>query len=100
MNDRGEWAAPLMATEIVEQLPPIDVIICSTSVRTRMTADALLALAPDLAPQVRYDDMAYHASRDEILAYAESIPENEHHLWIGHDPGLTEAVKALGWCRH
>ena len=60
-----------------------------------MTADALLALCQIWRP-VRYEDMAYHASRDEILAYAESIPENEHHLWIGHDPGLTEAVKVSG----
>jgi phosphohistidine phosphatase len=82
-----------------EQLPPklgrIDLVLCSSSRRTRETLELVL---PEFSPQPRIaiEDGLYLASRQELAARLRRLDANDRNvLLIGHNPGLHELAVAL-----
>jgi len=85
---RGVTAAPEMGRAMRELKLKPDLVLCSTSVRTRATlALVLLELGPP-PPQVEYDDHLYLATPAAMLARLRKVPDTMHHVMIvGHNPG-------------
>jgi phosphohistidine phosphatase len=71
-----------------------ELVLCSSSARTRETLEYLL---PALGGStVLYEDGIYGASRDELLARARGVPDEvESLMLIGHNPGMEDLAIAL-----
>lgn len=73
-----------------------DLVLCSTSVRTRETW-RLASLSGARAGEVRYLDEIYEASVTRLLAVVRDTAERAGSLMlVGHGPGLPGLVDALG----
>ncbi len=70
-------------------------MLCSTSVRTRETAELVLAsLAPP--PRILFEDVLYLAGRAALLRRLRQLDESAGAVMvIGHNPGLHELALAL-----
>lgn len=91
---RGRRAAAAMAAHLAEQAIAPDLVLCSTSVRTRETY-ARIERALRGAP-VRYERRVYAASADDLLALVRAVPDAcASVLVIGHNPGLEDLALAL-----
>jgi phosphohistidine phosphatase len=86
LSARGEAAAPLMGQAIAEHGLVPDLVLCSSSRRTRDTLDLVLpSLKPK--PEIRYEDVLYHAEPDGILDMLRQEPSQFGHIMvIGHNP--------------
>ena len=72
-----------------------DVVLCSSSRRTRETLD-LLGDAISTASQVHVEDGLYAASADVLLHRLRALPDaSERVLVIGHNPGLQRLAVNL-----
>jgi phosphohistidine phosphatase len=92
---RGERTAPLMGRFIAEHHLEPDLILCSTSRRTRQTLDLVL---PELTtqPDVAYAEDLYLAEADETLAVIKARSGSQKRVMIvGHNPGLQELALLL-----
>jgi phosphohistidine phosphatase len=95
---RGRRDAPKVGRWLARNEYRPDVVVCSTSQRTRETWDlvaARLSEAPsaklDGTPEVRYDPRAYGASAQTLLYLARELPgECRTALLIAHNPGVSE----------
>lgn len=87
LNPRGRAAAPLMGAFIGDKLSTPDLILCSSSMRTRQTLD-LLAQYLRPAPETLISERLYLASAAEMLSQIQAADDAHHHiLMIGHNPG-------------
>src|SRR6266851_7061481 len=88
LSRRGREAARRVAETLPNALGAVDLVLCSTSVRTRETAELVLAgfAAP---PRVLYEDALYLAGSGALLRCLRRLDEkDEAVLLIGHNPGL------------
>jgi phosphohistidine phosphatase len=92
---RGRKAAAVIGEYIASLEPSPRLVLCSTSLRTRETLDAILpALEP--APQRLFEDALYLASTSRLLDRLQRLPEQaESVLLIGHNPGLHQLAALL-----
>lgn len=96
LADRGRNAAPKMATRLADLALPLDVILCSTSRRTRQTFSLMSAVLSMHAKTVSFLDSLYSADADTILAHIWSLPASLHSCCvIGHNPGLTDVLQRI-----
>ena len=96
LNDRGEQAARRMADYIARDAPPPDLILCSTSVRTRQTLAALVPRLPAPAPPIALEKGLYLASETALFARLRAIPdETDTVLLIGHNEGIWQLAELL-----
>lgn len=87
----GEADAGAAGRWIRESLPPVDVALCSSAVRTRQT---LAATGIDAA--ISYLDELYGAGVDDILAAVQQVPESARTvLVVGHAPGVPATAAEL-----
>jgi phosphohistidine phosphatase len=95
LSRRGREAARRLGESLPAALGAIDLVLCSTSARTRETAD--LALAGFATPPlIRFEDALYLASRAALIRRLRGIEESAGALLvIGHNPGLHELALAL-----
>jgi phosphohistidine phosphatase len=92
---RGTRDAGLIAAHLGATLPAgVELVLCSTAVRTRQTLDLV---APDLGdPQVEYDDAIYGASAGGLMERLRSVPADvESVLVIGHNPAMHDLALEL-----
>jgi phosphohistidine phosphatase len=92
---RGERACTLIAEHLRSKRIFADLVLCSSSKRTR---DTLELIAPALGdhPDIRVEERLYQATRSDLLARLREIAENVRSvLVIGHDPALQELVLEL-----
>ncbi|WP_028064015.1 SixA phosphatase family protein [Solirubrobacter soli] len=91
---RGRRAAAAIAAHMAEREIVPDLVLCSTSLRTRETyerLEAVLAGAP-----VRYERRVYAASASELLELLRAVPDEIGSvLLIGHNPGIEELALAV-----
>ena len=81
--------------ELPAALGAIDLVLCSTAVRTRETAELVLA-GFALPPPIRFEDALYLAGRALLLRRLRRLDESAGAvLVIGHNPGLHELALAL-----
>lgn len=85
----GEW---LLSQDLIP-----DVVLCSTSCRTRQTWDQLaVALAAGQDIDVQYDPQLYLADDDEVLDVIGATPDDVQTLMIvGHNPAMQQVASGL-----
>lgn len=95
LNDRGRRDCPTMANWIAEQDLVPDRVLCSTSVRTRETADRMMQTW-DQTPSIAFDDRLYLADPITIGEVIDSeCDESQRLLVLAHNPGITSLAYRL-----
>jgi len=95
LNRKGREDARLVGASLPAALGALDLVLCSTALRTRETASLVLAgfAGP---PPVAFEDGLYLASVPELLRRLRRLDEGTRNvLLIGHNPGLHELALAL-----
>ena len=95
LSRRGREAARRVGESLASALGAIDLVLCSTSVRTRETVVlALAGMAPP--PRILYEDALYLAGAATLLRRLRQLDESVGAVMvIGHNPGLHELALAL-----
>jgi phosphohistidine phosphatase len=92
---RGRKVAAVVGDYIAGLKPPPRLVLCSTSLRTRETLDAVLP-SLDPPPEVSYEDKLYLASAERLIERLQHLPERANSiLLIGHNPGLHQLALTL-----
>ncbi len=91
LNDRGRRDAPAMARAVLRRGVRPEVLLSSTAVRARTTADAF---AEEFEVDVTEDAALYLAEADGLLDAARSSGAREV-MVVAHDPGMSELVSRL-----
>jgi phosphohistidine phosphatase len=94
---RGEEAAPRMGAFLAERGLIPDLVLCSTSRRTRETLSLAFA-ALTSQPKTEFLDDLYHATVPALTAIIRSGQAEVRHLMlVGHNPGLQAlALQLIG----
>ncbi len=91
LNKRGENQVLFMKDFISKNNINPKLILCSTSNRTTLTAEAIFN-----KKSITYMDNLYHASSEEIMAIIKNVDKQIDSLMIiGHNPGLNELAYEL-----
>jgi phosphohistidine phosphatase len=95
LNKRGQHDAPQLGTLLVDRELLPQLILSSTAVRTRQTAEALVETS-HYAGSVEFLDALYMAEPPAYLKALRGLPDDlERVLLIGHNPGLEGLVQLL-----
>ncbi len=95
LDKRGREAAALVGKTLPKVVGDLDLVLCSTALRARETAElALRGYKP--APRILYEEGLYLATSAMLLQRLRQVDEkNETVIVIGHNPGLHELAIAL-----
>lgn len=95
LSRRGRVAARCVGESLPLALGALDLVLCSTSLRTRETAKLVLArFAP--APPIRFEEALYLTGRAALMRRLSQLDESVGAvIVIGHNPGLHELALAL-----
>jgi phosphohistidine phosphatase len=91
LNDRGIRDAPRMARELAETGFRPEVILSSTALRARTTAEAFAA---EFGVAVNLDPELYGAPGRTLLAAAAASGAHQV-IVVAHDPGMTDLAEQL-----
>ena len=95
LSRSGREAARRIAESLPAALGTVDLVLCSTALRTRETASLVLA-GFAIQPRIVYEDALYLAGPAALLRRLRRLDESEGSvLLIGHNPGLHEFAVAL-----
>jgi phosphohistidine phosphatase len=95
LNRRGREAARLIGETLPKAVGALDLVLCSTALRTRETAELVLAGFAK-KPQVLYEEALYLADQPRLLRRLRELNEPAVSVMvIGHNPGLHELAVAL-----
>ena len=95
LNDRGRDAAPRIGAFMAANRIVPELVLCSSSVRTRQTLDLVL---PNLSPTpaVSYEEAIYLAPPTVLLKRLKKVENSVGHVMIvAHDPGLHRLALEL-----
>ena len=96
LSRRGRDAARRVAETLPAALGAIDLVLCSTALRTRETAELVLAGFGPPPPRILYEDGLYLAGRAALLRRLCLLGESDRAVMvIGHNPGLHDLALAL-----
>ncbi len=91
---RGRRAGKKLARHLRKEGAAPEVVLCSPSMRTRETLEAILPALGD--PAIEFRDELYAAAEDELLeAVRGVVPDVGSVLVIAHNPGLQDLALAL-----
>jgi phosphohistidine phosphatase len=95
LTRRGREAARRVGESLPAALGALDLVLCSTALRTRETAELVLA-GFAARPRIQFEDWLYLAGRALLLRRLRALDESAGGvLVIGHNPGLHELALAL-----
>ena len=95
LSGRGHDALPTLRRALEERAANIEVVLCSSAVRTVATLEGVRAALPDHA-QVTIDDELYGAGGQTWFDRCQQVGDDvEGVLAIGHNPGLERLVQDL-----
>ena len=95
LSRRGREAARRVGESLPSAIGALDLVLCSTSLRTRETAELVLARF-DPVPPIRFEDGLYLAGRAALMRRLSELDENIGSVMVvGHNPGLQELALAL-----
>lgn len=95
LNGRGRRAASRMGRLIDDQQFAIDLVLCSTSTRTRQTAELVFEQS-NSPPVIEFRDDLYHAEPDQFVEILKQIAKPiQCVMLIAHNPGMEEFVEQL-----
>jgi phosphohistidine phosphatase len=97
LAERGCTDAPRMAAWMKANAITPDLVLCSTSVRTRQTLSLMSAALPRRV-ETRFDANLYHADAALLLRSIQALGSpSQHALVIGHNPGFHDlALRLIG----
>lgn len=97
LNARGRREAPAMGRRLAERAVAPDLIVSSTALRARTTADALAeAIAPQGAASVQLDASLYATTATHLLETVASFGDAVRAaMLVGHNPEISELVRRL-----
>lgn len=96
LNNRGRRNGPVMAKFISRELDPPDLVLCSSSVRTRHTARFFLSAGFFDGSVIRYEPSLYEAHFEDIVRQIRRTDQSVGTLMlIGHNPWITETCNFL-----
>ena len=95
LNRRGREAARLIGGNLPKVVSGFDLVLCSSALRTRETAElALGGFKP--GPKILFEDALYLANHAALMLRLCQIDERyDAVMVIGHNPGLHELAMAL-----
>lgn len=85
--------APAVAGRLVALAGDVELIVSSSALRARMTADIFARVLGDV--ELRTDERLYLASPDDILDVAQSLVGVESVILVGHNPGMAQLAGTL-----
>jgi phosphohistidine phosphatase len=92
---RGRRDAPAVGRWLREQIPKIDLVVCSPAVRAVQTWD-LAAAQLDAKPRVRHDERLYGAWAEDLLKVIQELPHKASTaVLVGHNPSLEDFLTLL-----
>lgn len=95
LNDRGRKAAKRIGRLLLEQRIVADVVLCSTSVRTRETAKIVFSKWPE-RPEIWFRSDLYHASPEQMAVILAGLADQQGSaMLIGHNPGFEQFLEQL-----
>jgi phosphohistidine phosphatase len=95
LDRRGRAAARLIGESLPKAAGALDLVLCSSALRTRETAELVLA-GFGKAPRILHEDGLYLASASDLMERLRGIDERwDAVMVIGHNPGLHELAIAL-----
>jgi phosphohistidine phosphatase len=95
LAERGRRDAAAAGKVLAERRIRPDLVLCSTSERTRQTWRRA-ERAGARAGEVRFEDQVYEASSVELLRLVRSVPDEVRTLMlVGHAPGLPDLAERL-----
>ena len=95
LNRRGKRDAPRMAKWLAAMHCIPELLLCSSSTRTKETA-SLMMDAWDTTPEIEFSRDLYHASPDAILDAVKSMAKDQTKLMVlAHNPGMAYLVSTL-----
>jgi phosphohistidine phosphatase len=95
LNKRGRESARLIGESLPKAIGALHLVLCSSALRTRETAElALAGLSPQ--PLVLYEDELYLASEEALMHRLRLLDEDiDAVMIVGHNPGLHELAVTL-----
>jgi phosphohistidine phosphatase len=95
LSRRGREAARRVGKHLPAMVGDLDLVLCSSALRTRETLDLVLAEF-SRRPRSVIEDQLYLASREKLMNRLRRLDEEYANvLLIGHNPGLHELTLAL-----
>jgi phosphohistidine phosphatase len=95
LSRRGRDAARRVGESLPSALGTLDLVLCSPSLRTKETAELVLAGFAPAAP-IRFEEALYLAGRTTLMSRLSQLDESVGSVMvIGHNPGLHELALAL-----
>ena len=95
LNERGKKEAQSIGTFIRKQNVEFELVLCSTALRARETAELALAAA-EASASVHYDQRLYEASPEQLLEVISEVEDDVSTvLLVGHNPGIEQLLRAL-----
>ncbi len=96
LNKRGLRDAPMMGEVFKVQGVQPELVYCSPSKRTALTANIILPMLGVDQKRVEYVDELYETGLKSLLhILAETSNDIERAMIIGHNPGLTNLINFL-----
>lgn len=95
LNRRGREAARRVGKHLASAAGALDLVLCSSAVRTRETLDLVLGEFA-ARPRCLIEDELYLAGREKLMDRLRGLAEEDGSvLLVGHNPGLHELAIAL-----
>ncbi|WP_333770076.1 SixA phosphatase family protein [Streptomyces sp. IBSBF 2435] len=95
LADRGRLDAPMAGRRLADDGIAPDLVLCSTSVRTRETWKLAAHELPH-RPRTVYEERLYDASLGKLLALLNETPDDIGSLLlVAHNPGMHALAEAL-----
>ena len=95
LNRRGREAARRVGRRLRAAVGELDLVLCSSAVRTRETMEFVLA-DYKVRPRILIEDELYAASPEKLMDRLRRLDEDDRNvLLIGHNPGLHELAITL-----
>jgi phosphohistidine phosphatase len=94
LSDEGYADAEIVADKAADKGYAPDLVIASTALRCRQTADAMRrVLQPDV--EFRFVDTLYNASSDSYLNIIASQAGANYLMLVGHNPSISQTLASL-----
>lgn len=96
LNKRGKRDAPRMGKRLARASICPDLIITSTAVRARTTAETIAAAMGYPTAHILMDKSLYLGGVSGILDLIHNLGDANHHVMlVGHNPDLTDLVNLM-----
>lgn len=96
LNERGFRNAPFMAQQFKQRGEPLDLIVTSTALRARTTANAFAEALALPAERVQHTAAIYDADVLTLMDVVHALPPQARRAMLfGHNPGFTLLLDRL-----